>query len=338
MKNIVICSDGTWQSPESGTATHVLRLAEGIAPEDATGNKQVVFYDWGVGSEGDKLSGGITGKGIDKNIQDCYRFVVHNYEPGDALYLFGFSRGAYTVRSLAGLIRNCGILGRKHSDKVGQAYNLYRNRGAASAPGRDKAAAFRKRHAVADVTRIHFIGVSDTVGSLGIPAPFLGTLGTDRYLFHDTAPSSIINHARHAVAIDENRQDFEPTLWTPKGGIDLKQVWFAGVHTDIGGGYADHSLGDVAGEWMTHEAQACGLGLEPHLFGRMNPDYAGPRHNEYKGFYKAMRRKHVRPPEPVVHVSVKRRWQDDSVPYKSPSLADLIQRLGWDRIEVVGEG
>ena len=112
MKNIIICSDGTWQSPESDTSTHVLRLAEGIAPEDAAGNKQVVFYDWGVGSEGDKFSGGITGKGIDKNIQDCYRFVVHNYEPGDALYLFGFSRGAYTVRSLAGLIRNCGILRR----------------------------------------------------------------------------------------------------------------------------------------------------------------------------------------------------------------------------------
>jgi len=81
MKNIIICSDGTWQSPESDTSTHVLRLAEGIAPEDAAGNKQVVFYDWGVGSEGDKFSGGITGKGIDKNIQDCYRFVVHNYEP-----------------------------------------------------------------------------------------------------------------------------------------------------------------------------------------------------------------------------------------------------------------
>jgi len=163
MKNIIICSDGTWQSPESDTSTHVLRLAEGIAPEDAAGNKQVVFYDWGVGSEGDKFSGGITGKGIDKNIQDCYRFVVHNYEPGDALYLFGFSRGAYTVRSLAGLIRNCGILRREHAEKVGHAYALYRNRGPASAPGRQKAETFRRNYAVADVSRIHFIGVFDTV-------------------------------------------------------------------------------------------------------------------------------------------------------------------------------
>src|SRR5690554_742085 len=132
-----------------------------------------------------------------------------------------------------------------------------------------------------------FIGVFDTVGALGIPAPFLGTLGTSRYLFHDTEPSRIINHARHAVAIDEMRQDFEPTLWSPKAGIDLKQVWLAGVHTDIGGGYPDHALGDIPGEWMAREAQACGLGLEPHFLLRLNPDYAGRQHNEYKGFYKA---------------------------------------------------
>ena len=335
MKNIIICSDGTWQSPESDSAIHVLRLAEAIAPEDAKGNKQVVFYDWGVGSDGDKLSGGITGRGIDKNIQDCYRFVVHNYEPGDAVYLFGFSRGAYTVRSLAGLIRNCGILRREHAERVGQAYNLYRGRGAASSPGRDKAAKFRKAYAVADVSRIHFIGVFDTVGALGIPAPFLGTLGTDRYLFHDTAPSSIIQHARHAVSIDENRQDFEPTLWTPKAGIDLKQVWFAGVHTDVGGGYPDRALGDVAGKWMAKEAQACGLGLESHLLKRIQPDYTGRQHNEYKGFYRAMRRKLVRGVEPLLHVSVKQRWEDPQVKYTSPGLKALIERVGWEGITLV---
>lgn len=118
MKNIIICSDGTWQSPESDTSTHILRIARGIAPEDAAGNKQVVFYDWGVGSDGNPLTGGATGKGIDKNILDCYRFLVHNYDDGDAVYLFGFSRGAYTVRSLAGLIGNCGILRREHAGKA----------------------------------------------------------------------------------------------------------------------------------------------------------------------------------------------------------------------------
>src|SRR5690554_6154371 len=330
MKNIIICSDGTWQSPETDTSTHVLGLAEAIAPEDAEGNKQVVFYDWGVGSDGDKFSGGITGRGIDKNIQDCYRFVVHNYEPGDAVYLFGFSRGAYTVRSLAGLIRNCGILRREHAERVGQAYNFYRGRGAASAPGRDKAAKFRKAYAVADVSRIHFIGVFDTVGALGIPAPFLGTLGTDRYLFHDTAPSSIINHARHAVSIDENRQDFEPTLWSAKPGIDLKQVWFAGVHTDIGGGYPQRELGDYAGQWMATEAERFGLTFEAHFLTSMNPRHSGRQHDEYKGFYKIMRRSQHRTPEPCVHQSVRLRWEDPHVTYQSPALSQLLDSVGGD--------
>lgn len=337
MKNIVICADGTWQSPESDTSTHVLRLAEGLAPEGASGHQQVVFYDWGVGSEGDKLTGGVTGKGIDKNIMDCYRFIVHNYDDGDALYLFGFSRGAYTVRSLAGLIRNCGILRRRHADKVVKAYGLYRQRGPSSAPWKEKAAAFRKSYAVADVSRIHFIGVFDTVGALGIPAPFLGTLGTSRYLFHDTEPSSIINHARHAVSIDENRQDFEPTLWSQKPGIDLKQVWFAGVHTDIGGGYPDRTLGDHAGYWLAKEAEACGLVFEPHFIKGLAPDYTGPQHNEYKGFYKVMRRKSVREVEPVLHASVRKRWEDDSVKYPSAALKELLMRLGgdWSKVELV---
>nr|WP_180323081.1 DUF2235 domain-containing protein [Marinobacter adhaerens] len=337
MKNIVICADGTWQSPESNTSTHILRLAEGLAPVDGAGNQQVVFYDWGVGSEGDKYSGGVTGNGIDKNIMDCYRFIVHNYDDGDALYLFGFSRGAYTVRSLAGLIRNCGILSRAHADKVGSAYSLYRQRGSTSAPVKQKAATFRAAYAVADVSRIHFLGVFDTVGALGIPAPFLGTLGTSRYLFHDTEPSGIINHARHAVSIDENRQDFEPTLWKPKAGVDLQQVWFAGVHTDIGGGYPDRALGDHAGLWMAREAQACGLALEPYFMEDLDPDYAGQMHNEYKGFYRVMRRKYVREVQPVIHESVKKRWEDEAVKYLSPALKDLLERVNgdWNQVELV---
>lgn len=337
MKNIIICSDGTWQSPESDTATHILRIARGIAPEDAAGNKQVVFYDWGVGSDGNPLTGGATGKGIDKNILDCYRFLVHNYDDGDAVYLFGFSRGAYTVRSLAGLIGNCGILRREHAGRAAQAYLLYRRRSRASAPGSSKAAAFRRDYAVAGGGRVHFVGVFDTVGALGIPAPFLGSLGTSRYLFHDTEPGDIINHARHAVSIDENRQDFEPTLWTPKAGVDLQQVWFAGVHTDIGGGYPNRALGDYAGQWLAREADTCGLAFEPHFLDNLAPDHTGPQHNEYKGFYRAMRRRIVREVEPVVHVSVRRRWEDDGIRYRSPALRGLLENVGgdWGKIQVI---
>lgn len=337
MKRIVICADGTWQSPESANPTHVMRLARGVAPQDAAGNKQVVFYDWGIGSEGDRLRGGATGAGIDKNIMDCYRFIVHNHDPGDQLFFFGFSRGAYTVRSLAGLIRNGGILRREHAALIPEAYELYRKRSRVSAPGSDDAAQFRADHAIADVSEIEFVGVWDTVGALGIPAPFLGTLGTDRYLFHDTEPSKIIRHARHAVSIDENRQDFEPALWTSKPGLDLKQVWFAGVHTDVGGGYAERELGNFAGQWMVREAQAFGLALEPHVTGDLEGDHRGKQHNEYKGFYRAMRRLLVRDVEPVLHRSVYERWQDPAVRYSSPALRTLLESTGedWGRITLV---
>ena len=114
-------------------------------------------------------------------------------------------------------------------------------------------------------------------------------------------------------------------------------MWFAGVHTDIGGGYADRSLGNHAGLWMASEAGDRGLAFEPHFLKGLVPDYAGPQHNEYKGFYRAMRRKMVREVEPVVHASVRKRWQDSTCAYKSPALQQLLKRLGdrWDEVEVV---
>jgi uncharacterized protein (DUF2235 family) len=235
MKRIIIFADGTWNSPEKGRATNVLQMARSVRPV-ADGTEQVVFYDWGVGTDRKEIAGGISGAGIDKNIMDCYRFLVHNYAPGDQLYFFGFSRGAYTVRSLAGFVRNCGLLQREYADHIPDAYRLYRKRTKKSHPSDDAMVAFRARYAVADLTEIEFVGVWDTVGALGIPMPFWGTLGEKEFLFHDLEPSKIIKHARHAVAIDENRIDFEPSLWNEKPGIDLKQVWFAGVHSDVGGG------------------------------------------------------------------------------------------------------
>lgn len=145
MKSIVIPSDGTWNSPEKGNSTNVLRLSRAIAPVAVAEKdvRQVVFYDWGVGSDRKKYSGGITGEGIDKNIQDCYRFIVQNYDLGDELYFFGFSRGAYTVRLLAGLIRNCGILKREEAHHIPKAFDLYRKRGASSAPDKKRPQSLR---------------------------------------------------------------------------------------------------------------------------------------------------------------------------------------------------
>ena len=141
-----------------------------------------------------------------------------------------------------------------------------------------------------------------------------------------------------AVSIDENRQDFEPALWQPAAGIDLQQVWFAGAHSDIGGSYPDHSLGDHAAQWLAGEAETCGLVFEPHFVERLSPDHAGPQHNEYKGFYRAMSRRLIREVEPVLHVSVKQRWEDAAVDYTSQALQQLLERLGgdWGRVKLVG--
>jgi uncharacterized protein (DUF2235 family) len=289
MKRIVIASDGTWNSPEDEEPTNVLRVARAIAPQSKNPMWQVVFYDWGVGSDRKKLSGGVSGVGIDKNIMDCYRFIVQNYDVGDELYLFGFSRGAYTVRSLAGMIRNCGVLKREHERFTLKAFEFYRDRNKKTAPSAAGAKALRAKYCVADETPIEFVGVWDTVGTLGIPFTFWGLLDHQaEYLFHDTSPSRIVKCARHALSIDETREDFTPVLWDEnKSEIDLKQVWFAGVHCDVGGGYADdHQLGDIACKWLLQEAAARGLVLEPHGTAALNPSPVAKQHDEYKGMYK----------------------------------------------------
>jgi len=336
MKRIAIFADGTWNSPEEGTPTNVLRMARAVKPVHA-GCEQVAFYDWGIGTDRQKLAGGLTGAGIDKNIMDCYRFVVHNYAAGDQLFFFGFSRGAYTARSLAGFIRNCGVLERKHEHRTPEAYKHYRKRTEASSPDADASRQFRKDFAVADITPIEFVGVWDTVGALGIPLPFWGTLGAKEFLFHDTAPSKIIVHARHAVSIDENRQDFGATLWSEKPDLDLKQVWFAGVHSDVGGGYEEAGLSHCAAKWMVDEATGLGLGFEAHL--QLRPDPHAKHHNERKGIF-AVRPEEVRKIEGPLHRSVKQRWDDDSHGYrtKSKALKKLLEEVDgdWTKIPLVG--
>ena len=337
MKRIAIFSDGTWNSPEQGGATNVLQMARAVRPVSG-GIEQVAFYDWGVGTDRKKIAGGISGVGIDKNIMDCYRFVMHNYDAGDALFLFGFSRGAYTARSLAGFIRNCGILRREHAAQVLAAFRLYRQRSASSGPNAQRAIRFRRNYAVADITEIEFVGVWDTVGSLGIPVPFWGTLGEREFLFHDTEPSKIVQHARHALAIDENRVDFEPTLWSDKPGMDLQQVWFAGVHSDVGGGYPERGLSDCAGQWMIREAGKSGLRFEQHLVNAVVPDPEDAQHNERKGIYRA-RKAFVRPVIGPVHKTVKARWLANAHGYQNKSKA-LRERLAsvngdWSEIGVM---
>lgn len=286
-KRLIICSDGTWNKPEGGPVTNVVKLARSIRPVDPEGTMQVVFYDWGVGTGGggDKILGGAFGKGIDRNIQDAYRFLVHNYAAGDDFFFFGFSRGAYTVRSLVGLIRNCGLLKKIHSHRIPDAYALYRS---PDRPDSPKARRFRER--CSRQVKVSFLGVWDTVGALGIPLRLFGRRNQEKYGFHDTKISSIVLNAYHALAIDEKRKPFRPTIWkTKKGRKNSAQVWFAGVHSDVGGGYADAGLSDKALLWMAEKAERCGLALNRAYLGRiLAEDSPETLHNSMTAAYKRL--------------------------------------------------
>ena len=278
MKRIVICCDGTWND-RSQHATNVAKLAQAVTPSGtaATGQVvQIVHYDPGVGTEAsfaEKLLGGATGKGLTANIKQAYRFIVDNYEVGDDLYFFGFSRGADTVRSLAGLIRKCGILRKQESDRVERAYDIYRlpkNPDTVDRDGVDGTIATEFRDAYSVIpARIHFIGVWDTFGSLGIP---LGrrnpiTYWANRSLqFHDVDLSTRVTHAYQALAIDEKRATFTPAIWRkqPTAPADqaVEQRWFPGCHSDVGGGNAHTGLSDAALRWMIEKAVTAGLALD----------------------------------------------------------------------------
>lgn len=337
-KRIVICADGTWNRPEQDLKkdipTNVLRLARALKPRQSGRPDQQVFYDWGVGSYYDPIIGGATGKGLNKNIMDDYRYIVQNYAPGDEIFLFGFSRGAYTVRSLCGLINNCGILKRPDARLIQAAFDHYKKPSKAYAPSGEKSVAFRKRHSHRS-REVKFVGVWDTVGALGIPFSFLGLLDR-KDEFYDTKIGANVRIARHAMAIDELRSDFEPTIWNPRENLDLRQVWFAGAHADIGGGYKPDtdgaSLSDIALDWMLREAGAAGLVVESHLPDSLDPDPLATLHNSRRHIYRSKRPYH-RPidhgkGEVLIHKSVKRRWDRDDK-YRPKNLVDYVEEHGW---------
>ena len=337
-KRIVICADGTWNRPEKNLSkdfpTNVLKLARAIKPCDREKVPQQVFYDWGIGSYYDPVAGGATGKGLHKNIMDDYRYIVQNYSPGDELFLFGFSRGAYTIRSLCGLINNCGIIKRPDAPLIQKAFNHYKKSGEAYSPKGDKSIQFRKDYSHKS-REIKFVGVWDTVGAMGIPISFLG-LFDDKDEFYDTKIGKNIRVARHALAIDEHRSDFVPTIWKARENMNLKQVWFAGSHSDTGGGYGPDSHGylssDIPLSWMIKQAKETGLVFEPHLEKRINKKPTAKIHNSRRSFYR-VKKKYYRPVnhgqgEVMIHESVKLRWEEESN-YRPENLEKYVKENGW---------
>ncbi len=292
MKRIVICSDGTWSTPEQESPTNVALVARAVLPTAPDGATQATFYDAGVGTGNwlDRLVGGVTGKGLERNIGDCYRFLVHNYEDGDEIYLFGYSRGAYTVRSLAGLVRNAGVLRKSKAGCYREAYRLYRR--ADAAPDSREAVAFRAANSRdADIA---FVGVWDTVGALGIPLGGLSRITAARHAFHDVELSRRVRHGCHALAIDEQRRSFQATLWSakPRAGQTVEQVWFPGAHGDVGGGYPDRALADAPLLWMVERAAAAGLACDVERLRRMARSRpAGRTHDSRRGVFRLLSRR-----------------------------------------------
>lgn len=259
-KRLIICCDGTWNDADSAADfTNVVRIARAIKPVEMRAGAavpQIVYYHSGVGTGGDAFEhiiGGAIGLGLSRNVRDGYAFAANNYCEGDEIFLFGFSRGAYTARSIAGLIGWAGLIHKGDMDDFALLWEGYRLK---DHPGRpDARREFPDRHATVP---IRCIGVWDTVGALGIPGHF-GEIFKQFYQFHDTNLGPNVENAFQALALDEHRKDFAPTLWTQPDGAPkdqkLLQVWFAGAHSNVGGGYDQHGLSDVALAWMAGQVE-----------------------------------------------------------------------------------
>lgn len=310
MKRIAVFCDGTWNSPVMAQHTHVRQLY--LAAEQNA--NQVTAYFPGIGTGGkvnffvtnaiNKIGGGAFGWGLRGKIVEAYEFISRNYDPGDEILIFGFSRGAYTARAIAGMIRKCGLLDRINGFNLRRAYRLYKKGGPENHPDtahiHDQRRALSPRFATSArdckargndgsfMVRISYLGIWDTVGALGIPEPLFGPLAriwNSRYRFHDTDLSSMVQTARHAVALDERRKMFLPTLW---GNLDVtrnaygqavdglnkgetgpdrpfQQVWFVGDHSMVGGSGATRGLTAITLDWLARGAGATGMTWNPKV-------------------------------------------------------------------------
>lgn len=294
MRHLVVCCDGTWNTPEQEqagvpTPTNVVRFYHAL--RDDAG--QLRYYHPGVGTDPglvDRLRGGGLGVGLSANIKSAYSWLAKTYQPDDAICLVGFSRGAYTVRSLAGMLSTCGLARtlassppETHWAEIDRLYDeVYR-------PARGRPTT----RAPYPPVPIRFVGVWDTVGALGIPETF-GVLSLfdveHRHRFHNTRLTPLIEHARHAMALDETRGPFTPTLWTGGPALgehrSMRQVWFPGDHCDVGGGHLQTGLADAALQWMIEEASACtGLRFRDDMLEQLRPNPADVLHDSCTGVY-----------------------------------------------------
>ncbi len=308
---LLIFSDGTGQRGvrDDGASTNIERMHRAAKAADPDQQRQVTFYDGGLGTGGFApydLASKATGLGISKNIIQCYDFILRTHETGSRIGVFGFSRGGYTVRSLGGVLANAGVpaavqdginirtglddqgdlqtrnLRWKIATRAVKTYQISNTdeRRQSSEDFRDE---FKSEEAVPYV-----VGVFDTVESLGLPG-VTNVFNPLRHKFHDTKLSARTPYGFQALAIDENRYMFQPVMWDERGGIPgqvIEQRWFPGVHSDIGGGYLEKDLSDVALQWMIERCSQPGIEIEfdTSTIG-VNPNIGtGEQHNERTGF------------------------------------------------------
>lgn len=308
-KKLVVCCDGTWNDPRD--KTHVWTIAHGLAEQDANGNEQRPFYQEGVGTAvGELFRGGAFGVGLSENVREAYHWLVDQYEPGDEIFCFGFSRGAYTARSLGGFVSLVGLIAPSDTPpqteaRIAALYLAYRGKGEIPEKPQHR-------------PNIRFMGVFDTVGALGVPITWVKQIG--KWLgvdlgFHDTLLSSRIEYACQALAIDEQREPFAPTLWEsaiqeiegrPGMRQEIHQVWFPGVHCDIGGGYPEpeKDLSRIPLDWMLRHAEKCGLVFRDDIADRVIDDE----------------------PYAEIHDSMSSGWE--RIHKFSPSLAPYVRPIG----------
>ncbi len=292
-KNIILCADGTGNKGGYTPDSNVYKTYNGV---ELHGAAQISFYDNGVGTSTNKIWRALTGAlglGFERNVRDLYRFLAMHYSPGDDVYLFGFSRGAATVRAFLGFISTCGLVNGRHLpyDKLEEytrdAFCAYRD----SKYNVQRANAFRDHPHSHGVIPIHFVGVWDTVSALGLPtwvdkigfvSKLFGALFklADRLLdyvwkhhFYKYELSNNILNACQALALDDARTSFWPMVWDETNfDGEVEQVWFAGMHSNVGGGYERAGLANVALHWMLVRAEAKGLKFKPGFIDAQKED------------------------------------------------------------------